>query len=331
MQKPTIALLAGGYTGESVVSLQSANIVYQHIDRSQYNCYLIIVDKKSWYYLDEQDKKIAVNKNDFSIKLETQKITFDCVFIMIHGSPGEDGKIQGYLDLLHIPYTSCDATTSAITMNKAYTKQVVKDISGLNVSNGVQLFKNQPYNVEDILKQVHLPVFVKPNNGGSSIGMSKVKEISELQPAIEKAFKEDTQVLIEDFIRGREFTVGAVKWENEIEILPVTEIKSTKEFFDYEAKYTPGMTQEITPANLSPSELAIVKQVVKKTYERLNCKGVVRIDFILENNTGYFYFIEINTIPGQSQNSIIPQQVRATGKTLMSFYTSLIEQTLQQQ
>ncbi|OAQ40614.1 D-alanine--D-alanine ligase [Pedobacter psychrophilus] len=323
-----VALLAGGYTGEYVVSLNSAQQIEHQLDENLYEVYKIIINKTEWYYESKSGQKIQIDKNDFSLLVDGDKINFDVVFIIVHGSPGEDGKMQSYFDLLQIPYTTCDATTSAITMNKAYTKAVVKDINGLNTANSIQLFTQENSNTKEIESQLKLPLFIKPNNGGSSIGMSKVNSWDELQEALNKAFAEDNQILIEEFIKGREFTVGAYLEKGEIKVLPITEIKSSKEFFDYEAKYTAGVTQEITPAEIAEEQTLKVGEIVKSIYSKLNCKGMVRVDFILQDFTEEFFFIEINTVPGQSENSIIPQQVRAAGMKVKDFYSLLIEEAL---
>ncbi|TKB97730.1 D-alanine--D-alanine ligase [Pedobacter cryophilus] len=326
--KKNIALLAGGFTGESVVSLNSAQQIESQLDYNLFNVYKIIVTKEEWYYLIADDQKIIIDKNDFSITVDQQKITFDAVFIIIHGSPGEDGKFQGYFDLLNIPYTTCDATTSALTMNKGYTKAVVNGIKDLHVAKSLQLFTKIGSSELEISSQLKLPLFIKPNSGGSSIGMSKVNKLEDLKEALEKAFAEDDQILVEEFIKGREFTVGLYKTKNQVKVLPITEIISSKEFFDFEAKYTTGITEEITPAVLPQEITNKVGEIVTAAFYKLNCKGMVRVDFILEENTGNFYFIEINTVPGQSQNSIIPQQVRAAGMEVKDFYTLLIEEAL---
>lgn len=326
--KKKIALVAGGYTGESVVSMKSAQTVYTHLDKNNYDVYNIIIDEHSWRYVDADGNTQAVDRNDFSIVDMGVKITFDAAFIIIHGTPGEDGKLQGYFDMIGMPYTTCDAATSAITMNKAYTKSIIDGINSLHIAGSIQLFSDQAYQTSEILTKLKLPLFVKPNSGGSSIGMSKVKSAEELEEAIQKAFKEDEQVLIEEFIAGREFTIGLYKINNEVNVLPCTEIVSSKEFFDYEAKYTDGVTQEITPGRMTEEELALVHAVMKQIYLRLNCKGVVRIDYIMENETNNLYVLEVNTVPGQSQNSIIPQQVRANGMSMTDFYGKLIENVL---
>lgn len=325
--KKNIALLAGGYTGESVVSLNSAKQIETQLDSNLYNVYKIIINATEWYY-ETNSVKIIVDKNDFSLALAHSKINFDVVFIIIHGSPGEDGKLQSYFDLLNIPYTTCDATTSALTMNKGYTKAVVQDIYNLNIAKSLQLFNHNDSSTTEIKNQLKLPLFIKPNNGGSSIGMSKVNNFNELEAALTKAFAQDAQVLIEEFIKGREFTVGVYLQKGTVTVLPITEIKSSKEFFDYEAKYTTGISEEITPAQISAEQTEKVGEIVKAVFARLNCKGMVRIDFILQENTGDFYFIEINTVPGQSENSIIPQQVRAAGLNLKEFYSMLIDEAL---
>lgn len=326
--KKTIALVTGGLTNESVISLKSAAVIDKNLDRDKFNVYKIIVDKEGWYYDDDTKGRIPVDKNDFSLAINGSKVTFDGVFIGLHGSPGEDGKLQGYFDLMGLPYNTCDALTSAITMNKGYTKAVVNGVPELNIAKSVQLFANTPDAVEEVLSNLKLPVFVKPNNGGSSIGMSKVKTAEELPEALNKAFAEDSQVLVEEFIKGREFTIGIYKGRDGIKVLPATEIISSKEFFDFEAKYTTGVSEEITPGRMSDEEKARVERIVERAYKKLNCNGVVRIDYILQEETNNFYFIEVNTVPGQTENSIIPQQVRAVGRTIKDFYSELLEVSL---
>ncbi|GAB1463274.1 D-alanine--D-alanine ligase [Pedobacter sp.] len=325
--KKNIALLTGGTTGEWIVSVKSAATIAQNIDTDKYEVYKIMLTEKGWFYEPSDSVKIEVDKNDFSITVKGKKIVFDGVFIVIHGSPGEDGKLQGYFDMLGIPYTSCNALTSAITMNKGYTKAVVDGIKNLNVAKSLQLFKEE-YNIADVKNQLKLPLFVKPNNGGSSIGMSKVKSFEELQSALDKAFNEDTQVLVEEFVEGREFSIGVFKSKGEIIVLPTTEVKTTNEFFDFDAKYTPGATEEITPGYMTDEEKSRVEQIVAAVYQKLNCRGIVRIDYFLEHGTGNFYFIEINTIPGQTATSFIPQQVAAMGMKLQDFYTQVLEETI---
>ena len=325
MSKKTIAFLTGGYSSEAVISYKSAITIENNLDKERYNIYKIDIHPTGWWYEETGGQKVLVDKNDFTLVTEGQKIKFDGVFIGIHGTPGEDGKLQGYFDLLNIPYTSCDAATSALTFNKRYTVAVAS-FAGVHVAKSIHLFKHTPVTPEHILQQLKLPVFVKPNNGGSSIGMSKVVESSELSPALEKAFNEDEQVLIEEFIQGREFTIGVYKSKGVINTLPITEVISKKDFFDYEAKYTAGMSEEVTPADVDGSIADQIRSAAKKVYEVLNCRGVVRIDFIYNEVAGEPYMLEVNTVPGQSEASIIPQQVKATGGNLKDFYSSLIEE-----
>ncbi|WP_316760459.1 D-alanine--D-alanine ligase [Pedobacter aquatilis] len=326
--KKTIALLTGGTTGEWVISVKSAATIAQNIDSNLYEVYKIMLNDKGWFYEPADSVKIDIDKNDFSLILEGRKIKFDGVFIAIHGSPGEDGKLQGYFDMLSIPYTTCDALTSSITMNKGYTKAIVSDIDNLFVAKSVQIFKDGNYSLAQIKQDLKLPYFVKPNSGGSSIGMSKVKHANDLDAAVEKAFKEDTQVLIEEFVSGREFSIGVYSANGTITVLPTTEVIPSNEFFDFEAKYTPGSTQEITPGSMSDEEYQRVHQIIKDVYKKLNCRGVVRVDYFLEHETNKFYFIEINTIPGQTATSFIPQQVAAMGISLKEFYSGLMKETL---
>src|SRR5690606_27634525 len=294
-------------------------------DKEKYNIYKIDITPNGWFY-ENGEERTEVNINDFSVNHNGNKIKFDAVLIGIHGTPGEDGKLQGYLDLIGLPYTSCDATTSALTFNKRYTVSVAA-FSGINVARSLHLFKNISYKTSDISNALKLPVFVKPNNGGSSIGMSKVNREEEIEPALEKAFKEDDQVIVEEFIKGREFTVGVFRSEGKILVLPITEVITEKEFFDFEAKYQ-GKSKEITPAPLEEEDAGKIRTAAEKIYSIFNCNGVVRIDFILNEADNLPYMLEINTVPGQSEASIIPQQVRAMGWDLKDFYSALIDDAL---
>lgn len=327
MSAKNVALLAGGYTGEYEVSINSAKNIAANLDPEKYKVYTILVDRNRWLH-ETATGSVDVDKNDFSITLDGKKIKFDFAFITIHGTPGEDGKMQGYLDMLGVPYNTCDATTSAISMNKAYTKALVQGIHGLHTAKSIKLFKNDVHDVATIAATLKFPLFIKPNNGGSSVGMSKVYNAAALPAALEKAFHEDDQILIEEFIQGREFSIGIARLNGKVTVLPATEIISSKDFFDYEAKYTPGVTNEVTPADLTSEQNQLVASIVKEVYSRLNCRGMVRIDFIIQEGTGDFYFIEVNTTPGQSANSLIPQQVRAMGMQVSDFYGSLIEGAL---
>jgi len=322
--KKNIALVTGGFSGEAAISYKSATTIDNHLDREKFNVYKIDINPNGWFYESDDGKKSEVNKNDFSIQTANGTIKFDAVFIGMHGTPGEDGKLQGYFDTLKIPYTSCDAASSAITFNKRYTVAVAA-MAGIHVSRSFHLFKHTAVPLQQIIEGLSFPVFVKPNNGGSSIGMSKVYEAKELEGAIQKAFKEDDQVLVEQMIKGREFTIGVFKTKGNIVALPMTEVKSKKDFFDYEAKYQ-GASTEVTPAELDETSADKIREAAKKIYAVFNCRGVVRIDFILEENSKYPYMLEINTIPGQSDASIVPQQVKAMGWSLKEFYTKLVEE-----
>ncbi len=323
--KRKIALLSGGYSGEYVISINSGKIVANNIDHDLYEVFPIVIDTKSWIYTDETGKKSKVNRNDFSIKVNGQKIKFDGILNIIHGTPGEDGKLQGYFDMLHIPYTGCDAITSALTFNKRYTVAAVA-YSGLKTAHSVHLIQGMDYNVKSITEQFEFPLFVKPNNGGSSLGMSKVLSPEDLENAITKAFKEDTQVLVEEMIHGDEFTVGVFRDRiGKIHTLPIAQIIPKNDFFDYEAKYTSGMANEIIPAPIDDFQRNALHQDSIKIYEILNCRGIVRIDFIWNAKDNAPYMLEVNTVPGQSAASIVPQMVKAYGWTLKQFYTELIE------
>ena len=323
--KPVIAFVTGGYSSEAVISYKSALTIEQHLDTEKFNIYKIDIRPEGWVY-ESENGKVQVDKDDFSISLPGKKIWFDAVFIGIHGTPGEDGKLQGYFDLHQLPYTSCDAATSALTFNKRYTVAVAA-FGGVPTAKSVHLFSDARMSPDEIAAQLKFPVFVKPNNGGSSIGMSKVSSVNELPAALDKAFREDTQVLVEEFISGREFTVGVYKSLKGITVLPITEVITKNDFFDYEAKYQ-GKSQEITPANISEHMAEKIRAAARKVFQVFNCRGVVRIDFIYNEAADEPFLLEINTVPGQSEASIIPQQVRAMGLTLKEFYTSLIEDAL---
>ncbi len=324
--KKKVALVTGGLSGEAQISYKSAITVGNNVDREKFDLYRIDINANGWWFEPEMGEKSKVNREDFSINHGGEKINFDVVLLCIHGTPGEDGKLQGYFDMLQLPYTSCDAATSAITFNKRYTVAVAS-VGGISVARSLHLFAHSPISPEVILQELTLPVFVKPNNGGSSIGMSKVNRNEELAPALEKAFKEDNQVLVEEFISGREFTIGVFKDRAGIRVLPITEIITQNEFFDFEAKYQ-GKSVEVTPAAIEKDMQDQLSSAAVKVYELLNCRGVVRIDFIYDTLLNKPFMLEVNTVPGQSEASVIPQQVKAMGWTLKDFYSSLIEQAL---
>ncbi len=324
--KKRIALVTGGLSGEAQISYKSAITVGNNIDREKFDVYRIDINHEGWWYEPVNGEKSKVNRDDFSVTDEGQQINFDGVLLCIHGTPGEDGKLQGYFDMLQLPYTSCDAATSALTFNKRYTVAVAA-FGGIHVAKSMHLFKHSPVTPDAILAQLRLPVFVKPNNGGSSIGMSKVTEAHDLAAALEKAFREDDQVLIEECISGREFTIGVFKSKGIVTVLPVTEVSTDNEFFDFEAKYQ-GKSKETTPANIDSAMQLQLESAAKKVYEVLNCRGVVRIDFIYNEALKQPFLLEVNTVPGQSEASIIPQQVRAKGWSLQDFYSAIIEEAI---
>lgn len=324
--KKKIALVTGGLSGEAQISYKSAVTVGNNLDRSKYDVYKIDINPSGWWYENESGNKIAVNRDDFSVVSNSGKVNFDVVLLCIHGTPGEDGKLQGYFDMIGLPYTSCDAATSALTMNKRFTVAVAA-FSGIHVAKSMHLFRHTPVTTEQILQQLSLPVFVKPNSGGSSIGMSKVTDEIMLQSALVKAFNEDSQILVEEFISGREFTIGVFKQGAEILVLPITEITTHNEFFDFEAKYQ-GKSIETTPALIDDEIKSTLTSAAKKVYEILNCRGVVRIDFIYNMEQQKPYMLEVNTVPGQSEASVIPQQVKAMGMSLMEFYSILVDQAI---
>ncbi len=324
--KKKVALVTGGLSGEAQISYKSAITVNSNLDRNKFEVYQIDINPSGWWYTPENGAPQKVNRDDFSITDGGSKINFDVVLLCIHGTPGEDGKLQGYFDMLGLPYTSCDAATSALTFNKRYTVAVAA-FGGISVANSMHLFKHTHVSPENILSKLQLPVFVKPNNGGSSIGMSKVTSADALAPALEKAFKEDTQVLVEEFISGREFTIGVFKTKGALQVLPITEIETSNEFFDFEAKYQ-GKSVETTPALISETMQSQLEAAAKRVYEVLNCRGVVRVDFIYNEEKGLPYMLEVNTVPGQSAASVIPQQVKAMGMSLQEFYTSIVEESL---
>ena len=324
--KKNIALVTGGLSTEAQISYKSAETVRANLNRSLYDVYYIDIHASGWWFVPESGERIPVNKENFTVTYQGKTIVFDAALMCIHGTPGEDGKLQGYFDLLQIPYTSCDAATSALTFNKRFTVAVVA-FSGVQVAKSLHLFAHTPVSPEQILHQLQLPVFVKPNNGGSSLGISKVSDPTELSAALQKAWAEDNQILIEECIVGREFTIGVFKNQGAITVFPITEIITQNEFFDFEAKYL-GKSKEITPADIPANMQHQLEAAARKAYEVLNCRGVVRIDFIYSTEHQQPFLLEVNTVPGQSAASVIPQQVVAMGGNLQDFYGSLIEEAI---
>ncbi|MFA7081147.1 MAG: D-alanine--D-alanine ligase [Bacteroidales bacterium] len=322
--KKNIALMAGGNSEEAVVSLRSAIQVEENIDKSIYNVYKIILKERDWYY-ELEGKRYNINKDDFSLRLEDKKISFDGVFIIVHGTPGENGLLQAYFEMMNIPFASCSSLVSAITFDKVVCNAVVRELNVVRVARNISFYKNNQVSVDDILMKLSLPLFVKPSEGGSSIGMTKVKRKEDLKEAIETAFKIHERVIIEEFIKGRELTCGVLETRNEVIAFPITEVIPVNEFFDYQAKYD-GSTAEITPAEIEDKVREEVQSTAKKIYKQLNCKGVCRIDFIYDSEKEELFFLEVNTIPGQSSQSIVPKQVQTMGWTTKDLYLRMLEE-----
>ncbi|MCF8368022.1 MAG: D-alanine--D-alanine ligase [Bacteroidales bacterium] len=322
--KKNIAVVSGGYSGEYEISIQSGEVVDKYLDKEKYNVYPIIISKEEWMHDCKHNNTYEIDKNDFSIPMFTEKITFDCVFIAIHGTPGEDGRLQGYFDMIGLPYTGCNHATSALTFNKHFCKNVVKNLK-VKTAASVCLFKNQE-NPEAFLQHLKYPLFVKPNNGGSSVGMSKINEKSELPDALAKAFKEDEEILVEEFIKGREITCGVLKYSNEIITLPVTEIISKKDWFDYEAKYDPSLADEIVPAQIPEEVYKECQEISGDLYRQLSCAGIVRFDYIFNENG--IYFLEVNTVPGLTEASIVPKMAKVHGLSLQELFGIMVEEAL---
>ena len=317
----TIAIAAGGDSPEYEVSVKSAIEVSRALS-PRYRVYIIIIRGSDWYWEDERGRYHKIDKNDFTLVIDDSHIRFDAVFIAIHGTPGENGLLQGYFDMMEIPYTSCNAFCSALTFNKQACKLFLKEY-GIRMAQAVLIRKEEEHDIQEIIRVAGLPCFVKPNDSGSSFGVTKVKSEEELDPAIRKAFEESNEVLIEAFMKGREVACGVVKTVNKAVILPVTEVISKNEFFDYEAKYTPGMSEEVTPANLPEKITNDIQNLSSKVYDLLGCKGIVRVDFILIGEKPFF--LEINTVPGMTEESLIPQQAKAAGISLLDIYSMVIE------
>ncbi|MDR1847545.1 MAG: D-alanine--D-alanine ligase [Bacteroidales bacterium] len=317
--KKNIALIAGGDSGEYEISVLSAKNVMTDLDKERFNVYLIIAKYGNWTF-EQNNTVFNVDKTDFSLNINGLKVHFDAAFIMIHGTPGENGLLQGYFDMLGIKYTGCSALVSALTFDKSFCNEVVRNFHIVNVAKHIAITRNSPLDLDNIIAQTGFPSFVKPSQGGSSLATFKVMNKAELEKAIAEAFKVDNKVLVEQFIKGRELTCGVF---NE-EAFPVTEIVTEREFFDYEAKYL-GMSKEITPAQISDNLKTQIQTAALQIYQRLGCKGVCRVDFIYDETSNEIYFLEINTVPGQSPQSIVPQQVRAMGKTTAWLYNSLLE------
>ncbi|BEH00302.1 D-alanine--D-alanine ligase [Bacteroides sedimenti] len=320
--KRTIAIVAGGDSSELPVSLRSAQGIYSFIDKEKYNLYIVEMQGLRWEVQLPDGNKTPLDRNDFSFQLNDEKIKFDFAYITIHGTPGEDGKLQGYLDLLQIPYSSCDVLTSALTFNKFSCNHYLKGF-GVKVSESVMLRQGQAISNEEVIERIGLPCFIKPNLGGSSFGVTKVKSAEQIQPAIAKAFAEAKEVIIEAFMQGTEITCGCYKTKSKSTVFPITEVVTENEFFDYDAKYN-GQVDEITPARISEELTKRVQTLTSAIYDILGCNGIIRIDYIITEGDK-INLLEINTTPGMTATSFIPQQVRAAGLDIKDVMTDIIE------
>ena len=324
MEKLRIALLAGGDSSEREIALNSAHQISESLNREKYDVKVIDLHHRSWAYT-ENGKRYEMDKNDFSLTVEGVRYEFDYALIIIHGTPGEDGKLQGYLDMMGIPYSSCSQVSSTITFDKVSTKRAVAQ-RGINVAKEIFLHKGEAYNADEIVAELGLPLFVKPNASGSSVGVTRVTEKEQIEAAVALAFTESEEVLIEECITGREFGCGVLITKDEELVLPITEIVSKNAFFDYEAKYTAGMSDEITPAPISEEWAKMLAHDAVEAYKACRCRGIVRIDFIVTEE-GKAYIIEVNSIPGMSSGSIVPKQARTAGISLGELYDKVINDT----
>ena len=314
----------GGYSSEYEISLNSGQVVYETLDTVKYNAYKIHIFKDKWVCVTDDNTEIPVDKNDFSIIENNQKINFDCVFNAIHGTPGEDGYMQGYLELLNIPHTSCGMYQAALTFNKRDCLSALKPY-GIHTATSYFVNLGDTVNEDKIIAKVGLPCFVKANKAGSSFGISKVYKKEEFKKALEIAFKEDDEVIIESFLDGTEVSVGVITYKGEIIVLPITEIVSNNDFFDYKAKYL-GESQEITPARLTEDQEQKVRSLAKKVYTVLKMKGFSRSEFIFKD--GEPHLLEVNTVPGLTKASILPQQAAKAGISMSDLFENAIEESL---
>ena len=325
MIKKNIAIVAGGDSSEYVVSVRSGANVLKAINQELFTPWLVRVKGEEWIVLDGENKLSDIDKSDFSFTVNGQKCKFDYAYIIIHGTPGEDGLLQGYFEMLHVPYSSCDVQSSSLTFNKFFCNNYLRSFD-IAMAQSVRLITGEKYSSEQIIASLGLPLFVKPSAGGSSFGVTKVKEANELVEAVNKALDESSEAIIEQFIDGKEFTVGVVKTGQRKLVLPVTEVIPKNEFFNYESKYIPGMADEITPARISEELTLKVQALSSRIYDLCSCSGIVRIDYILKDEI--FYFLEVNTVPGMTETSFIPQQIKAMGLNLTDLLTDIIQSGL---
>ena len=323
--KKKIAIIAGGNSSEVIVSLKSAQGIYSFIDKKTYEIYIVTLIEKKWSVKLEDETEVDIDKNDFSFILNEEKILFDFAYITIHGTPGENGILQGYFDLIGLPYSCCGVLAAAITFNKFTCNQYLKGF-GIPVATSILLRKNQQVENKEVVEKIGLPCFIKSNVGGSSFGVTKVKDEAHIQDAIKKAFSEGDEVIIEGFLKGTEVTCGMYKTHEKTRIFPITEVVSENEFFDFDAKYN-GQVTEITPARIPQEVTNHIQQLTNQLYDILGCKGIIRADFII-NKQNVPYLLEVNTTPGMTPTSFIPQQVKAAGIAIANVMQDIIENKL---
>ena len=319
-----IAIIAGGNSSEYEVSMKSGKNIYDEVDETRYNKYLVVLKERDWH-VEIGEEKYPVDKNDFSFTRNGEKILFDFAYITIHGVPGENGLVQGYLDMMGVPYGCCNVLASALTFDKHTCNTYLKSY-GVNVADSVMLIRGMAYDVNEIINEVGLPCFVKPNAEGSSFGVTKVKEAAQLEDALKKAFALCREVLIETFIDGTELTCGVVKAGDMDITMPIAEVVPKNEFFDFEAKYDPTKSDEIIPARISPELTNRIKILSSMIYDILRCEGIIRVDYIVREDE--IFMLEVNTTPGMTSNSFVPKMVRAMGGTLREVLTKIIDNKL---
>jgi D-alanine-D-alanine ligase len=322
--KKNIAIIMGGYSSEVNISIKSGNVVYKHLDKQKYTPFRVLILKEKWVVLDAEENEYLIDKNDFSFVLHEKHVVFDCVFNAIHGAPGENGQILAYLNLIHLKHTSAPFYQMSLTFNKRDTLSVLKTY-GIKAATSINLNEGDVIQIDKIVAKVGLPCFIKPNKAGSSYGISKAYTREDILPAIAVAYKEDSEILIESFLEGTEVSVGVIQYKGKTKVLPITEIVSENDFFDYQAKYE-GKSEEITPARISKQQEEKVVIAAKKVYEILKISGFSRAEFIFVNDEPYF--LEINTVPGLTDESILPQQAKAAGISLAALFENAIESAL---
>ena len=321
--KKTVAIVVGGYSSESVVSLKSAQGLRSFIDPERYEVYTVLITKERWFVQWDEETEIPVDRNDFGFVQAGRKIHFDFAYITIHGTPGENGLLQGYFDMIGLLYSSCGVLASALTFNKYYCNQFLKYF-GVKTAKSVYLRKDDLWDSDTVLSELGLPVFVKPNDSGSSYGVTKVTSADQLQAAVKIAFQEGSEALVERFLPGTEVTCGCYQIKDKTRVFPVTEVVSKNEFFDFDAKYNPDSVEEITPARISPQLTGEIQKLTSQIYSWIGAKGIIRVDYIISQK-GEINMLEVNTVPGMTTTSFIPQQIAAAGLNIRDVFTEIIE------